>query len=316
WVAVPIGCFWGMLVFNLDRFIVSTIKKSAQGWAKYKQVVPRLLLAIFLALIISKPLELRIFKQEIEEKLHYIGLQKLTMVEKTYAQKISTKRDEIQQLNTKTEHLFALREKYYEDYKCECEGSCGTGAKGVGSECLRKERKYHKADIEYQQAAMKHDHDIALIHKEITRLEVEKNNYKLALQASFSQGLMARLNALNELPAAPSWAIVLLLVCIEITPLLAKLLSPYGPYDHLLKAIEYEYEINEIASISQRNQQLNHQLTLLASIEQEKVEQQITTNKVALRLIEDAHQELVKEQLDIWVEQERMKLRAAQTHTQ
>ncbi len=308
-VAIALGIFWGALVFNLDRFIVSTIKKSEHRFGQLKQVTPRLLLAIFLAIVISKPLELKIFEQEIGEQLHYIGMQKNEELDASYQQKINAKSATVQQINAKTEERFTQREKYYQDYKCECEGSCGTGARGVGSECKRKEEKYLKADKEYMELKKEHEAQIALINTDIQELKKEKDQYKTELKTSFANGLMARLNALNQLPSGPSLAIVLLLICIEIAPIFAKLLSPFGPYDHLLKTIEYDYEIEEISSISLRNQKLNNHLTLIASVEQEKVEQQILNNKETLHLIELAHQELIKEQLSIWVEQEKAKLR-------
>jgi len=46
-VAIGLGYFWGALVFNLDRFIVSTIKKSEKRFGQLKQITPRLLLASF-----------------------------------------------------------------------------------------------------------------------------------------------------------------------------------------------------------------------------------------------------------------------------
>lgn len=314
-IAVGLGVFWGLLVFNLDRFIVSTIKKSTHRFGQLKQVLPRLLLAVFLAIVISKPLEIKIFEQEIAEKMHYTGVQKLEDLDVTYAKKLQTHIEEIKRLRERTESRFQLREKYYEEYKCECEGSCGTGARGVGSECVRKENKYLKADQEYQELKKLNDQQIAVINQDIALLQQEKAKYKVELKANFAQGLMARLNALHELPPGPSYAIVLLLICIEIAPIFAKLLSPYGPYDHMLKTIEYDYEIDEISSINLRNQKLNNHLTLLASIEQEKVEHQILNNKETLGLIEKAHQELVKEQLDIWVAQEKVKLRSGPSHT-
>lgn len=313
-IAVVLGLFWGALVFNLDRFIVSTIKKSERKLDQVFQVIPRLLLAIFLALIISKPLELKIFEQEIEETLHYTGVKKLEDIDVLYEDKIDKKQKAIVALRERTSKKFDLREKYYEDYKCECEGSCGTGQKGIGSECLRKEKKYQKADGEYQLAKGENDKAIAGVKAEITELQQQRDTYKEELEASFSDGLLARLSALSLLPGGPSLAIILLLICIEIAPILTKLLSPYGPYDHLLKTIEYDYEIDEISSINMRNQKLNNQLTLLASLEQEKVEQQITNNKGTLKLIEEAQQELVKEQLAIWVEKEKEKLREKARH--
>lgn len=308
-LSVLLGIFWGCLVFNLDRFIVSTIKKNERKSSQYRQVIPRLLLAVFLAIVISKPLELKIFEQEIDEKLHYTGVEKLTNIDQLYQKKQDAKRAEIQGLKDKTDQRFVLREKDYAEYKCECEGSCGTGARGVGSECLRKENKYKKADKEYQELKAANEKQMALIQEEIEALKKEKDYYKTQLKASFANGLMARLNALGELPGGPSLAIVLLLICIEIAPIFAKLLSPLGPYDHLLKTVEYEYEIEEISSINIRNQKLNNQLTLISSMEQQQVEQQVTHNKETLALIEEAHRELLKEQLNIWVEKEKVKLR-------
>ncbi|UII27393.1 DUF4407 domain-containing protein [Fulvivirga maritima] len=308
-IGALLGLFWGGLIFNLDRFIVSTIKKNDKKSDQWKQVIPRLLLAVFLSLIISKPLELKIFEQEINEQLHYTGVKKLEDIDQLYEQKIDKRRASIEKLKAATNAKFEIREKYYEEYKCECEGSCGTGEKGIGSECLRKEQKYLKADEEYKLAKAENDEEIQTIQAIIDDLHAEEKEYKHELQASFASGLLARLNALGNLPSGPSLAIVMLLICIEVAPILTKLLSPYGPYDHLLKTIEYDYEIDEISSINLRNQKLNNQLTVLANVEQEKVEQQIINNKRTLQLIEEAQEELVREQLSIWVEQEKKKLR-------
>jgi hypothetical protein len=309
WMAIALGIFWGALIFNLDRFIVSTIKKGERKSDQILQVIPRTLLAIFLAIVISKPLELKIFEQEINETLHYAGVEKLEGINTLYDKKVQHRNVSIQQLKQHVEQRYSIREKYYEEYKCECEGSCGTGAKGVGSECLRKEKKYQKADQEYNDIKAENQILIGQIEREIEALKNEKELYKEELKRTFSNGLLAQLSALSKLPAGPSIAIVLLLIFIEVAPIFAKLLSPFGPYDHLLKTVEYDYEIEEISSINLRNQKLNNQLTLLASVEQQKVEQQILNNKETMHLIEKAHQELVKEQLAIWVEQEKIKLR-------
>ena len=70
WWALAFGLLWGTVIFNLDRFIVSTMRKKKGGW--FKEMVaasPRVLLAVMLAIVISKPLELRIFSKEIDRKL-------------------------------------------------------------------------------------------------------------------------------------------------------------------------------------------------------------------------------------------------------
>lgn len=68
--ALAFGLVWGIIIFNLDRFIVSTMRKKKGGWAKELFIAsPRIVLAVMLAIVISKPLELKIFSKEINRKL-------------------------------------------------------------------------------------------------------------------------------------------------------------------------------------------------------------------------------------------------------
>jgi len=310
WLSVLLGVFWGLLVFNLDRFLVSTMKKSRGKLTELLQITPRLLLAILLAVVISTPLELKIFEEEINESLYYAGAKKLDKLDSLYEKRLAQKQERIDQLKQNTEEKREVRDEYYQQYVCECDGTCGTGQRGRGSECERKEQKYLQSNIEYQQAKKENDTEIAMIQEDKDRLLLTHLAEKKELQASFSDGLLVRLDALKTLPYGPQLAIILLLIAIEVAPILVKLLSPYGPYDHLLKTIEYNYEIDEITAINMRNQQLNNKLTMMASIEQNKIEQELKNNEGAMKLIGEAHLELVKDQLKIWIDEEREKIKA------
>ncbi len=62
------GVFWGLLIFNLDRFIVNTMYsdgKASISWFELFSGLPRIIMAIFLGIVISTPLELKIFEDEI-----------------------------------------------------------------------------------------------------------------------------------------------------------------------------------------------------------------------------------------------------------
>ena len=63
------GLFWGAMILNLDRYIVSTVKKEGKVGKEILQMIPRFMLAIVLAFVISKPLELKIFEKEINQVL-------------------------------------------------------------------------------------------------------------------------------------------------------------------------------------------------------------------------------------------------------
>jgi hypothetical protein len=309
WLALLLGMFWGLLVFNLDRFLVSTMKKGRGLMKELIQITPRLLLSVLLAFVISVPLELKIFEEEIKESMYYAGAQKLDALDANYDKRLEQKQIRIDALKQNTQQKQEIRDEFYQQYVCECDGTCGTGQKGRGSECERKELKYQKSEEEYVLAKKENDAEINVINTDKEKLLAQYLKEKQKLQSSFSDGLLVRLNALSILPYGPQLAIVLLLIAIEIAPILVKLLSPYGPYDHLLKTIEYEFEIDEISAINTRNQQLNNKLTVLASVEQNRLDQELKNNEGAMKLIGEAHLELVKEQLKIWIEQEKTKIR-------
>lgn len=67
-IATAFGIFWGLLIFNLDRFIVNTMYSDGNvtiSWNEFVCGLPRIIMAIFLGIVISTPLELKIFEDEI-----------------------------------------------------------------------------------------------------------------------------------------------------------------------------------------------------------------------------------------------------------
>lgn len=72
YVAIAFGIFWGLLIFNLDRFIVNTMYSDGKhtiSWGEIRSGLPRIIMAIFLGIVISTPLELKIFYKEIDAKM-------------------------------------------------------------------------------------------------------------------------------------------------------------------------------------------------------------------------------------------------------
>ena len=77
-VATALGVLWGLFIFTLDRLIVSGIRKQphepSDPWSVVVgkslrgliQAFPRLVLAVFLAIVIATPLELKLFEREIQ----------------------------------------------------------------------------------------------------------------------------------------------------------------------------------------------------------------------------------------------------------
>ena len=67
--ATIFGIIWGLMMFNLDRFIVSSMRKNGNSKKEFLIAIPRIVLAILISIIIAKPLELKIFEKEIEGEI-------------------------------------------------------------------------------------------------------------------------------------------------------------------------------------------------------------------------------------------------------
>lgn len=242
--AVIFGLVWGLLIFNLDRYIVSTIKKSDKKWKEILQATPRIILAIIIAIVISKPLELKIFEKEINQVLltqkndltlankNQIATQFLPEIEKLESEILVLKK-EIELKETETNNL-------YNTYISEAEGTAGTKLIGKGPVYKEKREKHDTALGELQQLKLTNNTKIAEKESEILNLKTLQKNQETNTQPIIDgfDGLMARINALQQLPWLPSFFIFLLFLAIETAPIFAKLIAPKGEYDIKLLDIE------------------------------------------------------------------------------
>src|SRR5688572_26193285 len=68
--AFAFAIIWGLIIFNFDRFLVSTMRKYGVSPKKqFWMAVPRIVLALLIGVIIARPLELKIFEKEINTKV-------------------------------------------------------------------------------------------------------------------------------------------------------------------------------------------------------------------------------------------------------
>ncbi len=237
YISIAFGLIWGLLIFNLDRFIVSTIKKQGRPWIEFTQAVPRIILAIIIAVVIAKPLELKIFEKEINQVLleqkNNLTLQNKEQIALQYTPEITRVESEIQDLNDAIANKEKEVNDLYSTYITEAEGTQGTLKVGKGPVYKEKREKHDAMLQELQQIKLENKNQIA--KKEIILKDLRE---KQILQTTNSQpiidgfdGLMARINALNDLPWLPSFFIFLLFLAIETSPIFAKVLSQKGEYD-------------------------------------------------------------------------------------
>lgn len=235
--AIFFGLVWGLLIFNLDRFIVSTIKKRDSFSDEMIQASPRIILAIIIAVVISKPLELKIFEKEINqvllEKKNDLTLENKNQIALQYAPAIQNLENEIETLQKEVSLKETEVNNLYDTYISEAEGTAGTNRLGKGPVYKEKRDKHDAALAELQILKSQNAEKIAGIENQISDLQIEYTNKVESTQPIIDgfDGLMARVNALGELPWLPSFFIFLLFLAIETSPIFAKLLSPKGEYD-------------------------------------------------------------------------------------
>ncbi len=69
-ISIMFGLLWGALIFNLDRYIVSSIRKEGRFWHEFGLAAPRMLLAVLISIVITKPIEVELFRNQIDSELY------------------------------------------------------------------------------------------------------------------------------------------------------------------------------------------------------------------------------------------------------
>ncbi len=243
-IALGFGLIWGLLIFNLDRFIVSTIRKTNGFWNEFGQATPRIALAIIIAIVISKPLEIKIFEKEIKTVLlkekNAMTLNNKKEVANYFKTDLEKNKSEIDNLKSEISKKEKEVNAYYETYIAEAEGTAGTKKLGKGPVFKEKIAKHNLAKKELDTLVKANLAKIALKEAKTKTLQADLDKKVTETQPIIDgfDGLMARINALNKLPSLPSLFIMLLFLAIETSPIIAKLLSPKGEYDFKLEDTE------------------------------------------------------------------------------
>lgn len=284
YTAVFFGLIWGLLIFNLDRFIVSTIKKQDNKWKEIWQATPRIVLAIIIAVVISKPLEMKIFEKEINQVIltqkNELTLANKNQIANQFTPEITAFQNDINQLKQEIATKEAESNALYDTYISEAEGTAGTKLLGKGPVYKEKREKHDASLLELQQ--LKNENKIKINEKEaqIVALVAKQNGQVVKSQPIIDgfDGLMARINALNELPWLPSFFIFLLFLAIETSPIFSKLIAPKGEYDYKIQDIDNAIKTWVYQKESQRANILNTDAKLNEAIYEEVAEDEALYN--------------------------------------
>ncbi|KYP15877.1 DUF4407 domain-containing protein [Flavihumibacter sp. CACIAM 22H1] len=242
--AIGFALLWGAIIFNLDRFMVSTIRKYGMSTAsQWKVAFPRIILAVFIGITIARPLELKLFEKEvnlevnrqIQDQISQYNLQQDTI----HSAKVAAAMLERDQLQIRRKAMQDTLLKLQQAYLMEADGTGGSGKRGVETITRLKMSAFEQTAANYALLFPLLDSALAkqqrFLDKANQELKEEKDKFAQAAYANV--GFLARNKALHSLSEREdsvfmaNLLISLLIIILETAPILAKLLLPVGPYD-------------------------------------------------------------------------------------
>lgn len=252
------GVIWGLIIFNIDRFIVAATGKGdgteAITWGEFVNSVPRIIMGLVIAITISKPMEIRMFKSEIDAELHQEQLVKRKEYEiatkANYVSRFELIEKDLQKIeeerNKVLNRVTLIEKQYTEEVRIVRPGPKAAALKGLMNTLGEKLSSF---DVDNRP-------ELERLNTEKLKLTDELGN-ELAKNeevANGLDGLLERIKLAHKI--AGTWItffITLLFVVIELTPIFFKMMLIKSPYDfmgdniqELLKAedgiqIKYDY---------------------------------------------------------------------------
>lgn len=235
---------WGLIIFNFDRFLVSTMRKY--GVSKRNQVwmaVPRIILALLIGLTIARPLELKIFEKEINtkvaENMHKRIQLNDSLLQIENAAQTQQAIGERTRLVSRKQAIEDTLHQLQQAYVHEADGTAGSRQRGIENITRLKMNAYSQALAQYSPELDQLTQTIAqqdsILSSGAVTLQGKRKQYESEIAANV--GFLERNKALSDLTREENsvfWTsllISLLIILIETGPILSKLMMPVGPYD-------------------------------------------------------------------------------------
>lgn len=295
--ALFFGIIWGLAIFNMDRYIVSSINKNASTNKQILQATPRILLAIMIGMVISRPLELKIFDKEIKERLNvsYLNGQrsKIDTLNKAFDKKYTIELNKLKDAKAQRDSLAAGIKGDRQKLNFEIFGNKTnetSGVMGYGPYAKMKEAdlKQRQQNLDTLSQAVRKLENFVDGRKQFDGLLSEKLYTKKQLDSlSNIAGFADRNWALGQLSfnvdgtrdtntAIAVTFIGLLFIFFECLPVFVKLMSGRGPYDQSVENLE-------ISQVHHSNKEREFEVEVADGIHETRVSTEIEKRKELIR---------------------------------
>lgn len=242
---------WGLIIFNLDRFVISSTGKGdgteAITWKEFTNSVPRVIMALILSIAIAAPLEIRIFKTEIDAELFKVQKEKIRelnqLTDERFADRIADAQADKEKLeleiNAKQKALDNMRLKLQE----EIAGRVGSGQGGFGPAAKQIKEDIQTAQKDLKKLETRNNSHILNVSINIEDLKKQRDQEYIdnENQAKKLDGLLQRILLAEEIAGAGIiWLIRLIFIVIETGPIFFKLMIIKSPYDFIEENMKEE----------------------------------------------------------------------------
>jgi hypothetical protein len=272
YISSGFGLLWGLLIFNLDRYIVSSLKKKGHFFRDFGLALPRIVLAVIISIVISKPLELKIFETEINAEIISMQQEKRKehedLLKSRYQNDIDKVENEILAINEKIGSIRGNRDMLKQDAMGEADGTGGSKIRNMGP--IFKAKMAAAASAEEELKAKEIESAPQLAEKESRKKELlaarEADMKKMEFAAL--TGFASRMEALGRITdkshavLVASLFLMLLFIAIETAPLFVKLISERSPYDYILDKAEVAIEMDHKEFTTMKKLEVNNKLEL------------------------------------------------------
>lgn len=279
-LAIFFGAIWGLMIFNIDRFIVTSTGKGdgteAITISELKSAFPRIIMGIIIAMTISKPVEIRMFKTEIDIVLREKQIEQQSQyqakVDKTYSEREKLLEKEFGTISKDRDDLNTRIKNAEKEYIDQLNGRVEGSVPGEGRLAGALKSKLDDLSNQLKDFDSKNGLNLIELNKRKNNLRIAKekernNNEKIA---NGLDGLLERIKIAHEVSGFwISLFITLLFMAIELTPIFFKLMLTKTTYDYLaenrdelIKAengIEVKYDYYKDKSGIEKHLVINHE---------------------------------------------------------
>lgn len=314
--AISFGIFWGMLIFNLDRFIVNTMYSDGKvtiSWKEFYSGLPRIIIAIFLGIVISTPLEMKIFEDRINSQLVKDNIERTnaSMAEIDKGNELLIKRRDL--LEQQKAEIQGRLTKANEELKNEGVGAALSGKAGHGPIYGDKEQYKNTIEREFLIWESSYQKELEHIIKQIG-INRAKGNEDIS-KGNDENGFCVRYEAFSNVKnensdlKIVSIIVMLLFIIIETAPTFFKMMIASGPYDDYLRAEMHRARIASDKRISDINDEVNTEIQISTQKNKERLTAEVLANRELMTRVAKVQAELLQTAIDKWREEELLKIK-------